>query len=194
LKDYDDWRHARREVLTIAASPSVEVIRITDVSEEPPPVPVTIHRAAGDSFRSGGPQFGTLVHAIIRDAPWGADAERLERLAAMHARLLGANRQEKLDAAQAAGRLLAHPLLQRAAASSRCFRELPITFPLSGNQILEGVIDLAFVDQRGWYVVDYKTDEDLHANQRVYERQLRWYAHALSTVTGQPAEGALLHV
>jgi ATP-dependent exoDNAse (exonuclease V) beta subunit len=112
----------------------------------------------------------------------------------MHARLTGATRQEELDSAAAAGRLLAHPLLQSAAVSIRCFRELPITFPLPDNRILEGVIDLAFVEDGRWRVIDFKTDEDLQNNRGIYERQLRWYAHALSAMTGFPAEGTLLQV
>ena len=194
LKEYDAWRSARRKVVTNAANPLVEVIRITDLSEEPPPAPVAIHRVDGDSFRSGGPQFGTLVHAIVRDAPWEADTDRLARLAAMHAQIVGATRQEELDAAEAAARLLAHPLLRRAAVSMQCFRELPITLPLTEKRVLEGVIDLAFVEDGCWQVIDFKTDEDLHSSRRVYERQLRWYIHALSVVTGIPAEGALLQV
>jgi ATP-dependent exoDNAse (exonuclease V) beta subunit len=194
LKEYEGWRAARRGVVTIAATPSIEVIRITDLNEEPPPAPIAIHRVDGDSFRSGGRQFGSLVHAIVRDAPWHADADSLARLAAMHARVTGATRQEELDSAEAAARLLAHPLLQRAAASTRCFRELPITFPLTGKRVLEGVIDLAFVENERWRLIDFKTDEDLRSNRRVYERQLRWYVHTLSAVTGLPAEGTLLQV
>ncbi len=194
LKDYEVWRATRSEILTAAAIPSIEVVRVTELNEEPPPGPVATQRVDGSSLRSGGPQFGTLVHAIVRDAPWGADTERLVRLAAMHARLVGASRQEELDAAEAAARLLAHPLLQRAAASARCFRELPLTFPLPGKRVLEGVIDLAFVEDDQWHVIDFKTDEDLHSNCRVYERQLRWYMHALSKITALPAEGTLLQV
>lgn len=194
LKQYESWRDTRREVLAIAARPSVRVIRITDLAEEPPASPVTVVRAPGDSFRSAGPRFGTLVHAIVRDAPWNASATTLAGLANMHARLVGATRQEKVDSVVAAGRLLAHPLLQRAAVSARCFRELPITFPLGDNRVLEGVIDLAFVEEGRWRVIDFKTDEDLQNNRQVYERQLRWYAHALSAITGFPAEGTLLQV
>jgi ATP-dependent exoDNAse (exonuclease V) beta subunit len=60
--------------------------------------------------------------------------------------------------------------------------------------VLEGVIDLAFVENDEWQVVDFKTDEDLQSNKRAYERQLRWYIHALSKITGLPGQGALLKV
>jgi ATP-dependent helicase/nuclease subunit A len=194
LREYEHWRAARREILSIAANPSVEVVRVTDLIEEPPPAPVAIERANGDGFQSAGQQFGTLVHAIIRDAPWHADRHRLQCLAAMHGQLLGATQQAELDAASAAARLLAHPLLERAAASTRCFHELPITFPLTGKRVLEGVIDLAFLDHDRWHVIDFKTGEDLHGNRSAYQRQLRWYMHALSKITGLPVRGTLLQV
>jgi ATP-dependent exoDNAse (exonuclease V) beta subunit len=194
LREYEAWRQARREVVAVASEPSVDVVRVTDIAEDPPAAPVVLDRAAGESLRSGGPRFGTLVHAIVRDAAWGADTERLQRLAEMHGRLAGATHQEQLDAAEAAGRLLAHPLLQRAAASPRCFREFPITFPISSKRVLEGVIDLVFMEDGHWHVIDFKTDEDLHTNRQSYQRQLRWYVHALSTITQIPGRGTLLQV
>ena len=60
--------------------------------------------------------------------------------------------------------------------------------------MLEGVIDLAFVENGQWQVVDYKTDGDVEVNRSAYERQLRWYMHALSTITGMAADGVLLQV
>jgi ATP-dependent exoDNAse (exonuclease V) beta subunit len=56
------------------------------------------------------------------------------------------------------------------------------------------VIDLAFVENGKWRVVDFKTDGDVEANRDAYERQLRWYMHALATLTGIAAEGVLLQV
>ena len=81
-----------------------------------------------------------------------------------------------------------------AAAAPRCHRELPITLPLSGSRVLEGVIDLAFMEDGQWTVVDYKTDGDVEGNRETYERQLRWYMHALTTVTSVPAVGVLLQI
>jgi hypothetical protein len=79
LKEYQAWRAGRREIVTIAASPSVEVIRITDLNDEPPPAPVAIHRVDGDSFRSGAvssarsstPSFG-MHHGIRTRTVWHA--------------------------------------------------------------------------------------------------------------------------
>jgi ATP-dependent helicase/nuclease subunit A len=57
---------------------------------------------------------------------------------------------------------------------------------------MEGVIDLAFVEDESWIVVDFKTDASFEDTRIRYERQLQWYAHALATLTGTPARAILL--
>ena len=53
-------------------------------------------------------------------------------------------------------------------------------------------MDLAFLENGEWTVVDFKTDSQLSASKARYERQVQWYVHALSRLTGQPAKGVLL--
>ena len=60
--------------------------------------------------------------------------------------------------------------------------------------MLEGTIDLAFLEGGVWTVVDFKTDADIGTKRQQYERQLQWYVYAISRVTGQPARGVLLSV
>jgi ATP-dependent helicase/nuclease subunit A len=194
LKDYELWRDTRRQTTATAAAPSVEIVRVTEMTDEPPFALVRTERVTGDSLRSGGRRFGTLLHTVIRDAEWDADEKRLARLAAMHARIGGASRQEECDAIAAVERLLAHPVLRRAAVSARCFRELPVSFPITGKRVLEGVIDLIFMEDGHGHIVDFKTDEDLLASREAYERQLRWYMHAFRTMTGLSTEGTLLQI
>lgn len=191
LRSYGEWRESRSRTITAGCAPSVTIVRVTELSEEPPAAPVTVERAgAGGS----GPRFGILVHAMLRDAPWDAGESELERLAALHARAAGASSGQEREAIGAAARVLAHPLIRRAATASRCHRELPITFRLDEHRVLEGVIDLAWVEGECWQVADFKTDRDLDASRGAYERQLRWYVHALSTLSGMPAKGTLLQV
>jgi ATP-dependent helicase/nuclease subunit A len=67
-----------------------------------------------------------------------------------------------------------------------------------GERLMEGVIDLAFVEDNAWVIVDFKTDADISGHpskQRdQYQRQLQWYASALSRLTGLPARAYLLGV
>ena len=63
------------------------------------------------------------------------------------------------------------------------------------GSIVEGVVDLAFFDDKtGWTVVDFKTDLDMGDRRDAYARQVAVYARALSTATGAPARGAILSV
>lgn len=55
---------------------------------------------------------------------------------------------------------------------------------------MEGVIDLAFREEGGWVLVDWKTDEVadpaiLAARREAYERR-RLYAEAWQALTGEP--------
>jgi ATP-dependent exoDNAse (exonuclease V) beta subunit len=63
---------------------------------------------------------------------------------------------------------------------------------LEDGRIVEGILDLAFLESGVWNVVDFKTDAGLAAER--YRRQLGWYVYALSRITGMPARGWLLHV
>ena len=62
------------------------------------------------------------------------------------------------------------------------------------GSILEGVVYLAFLEERGWTVVDFKTDVELGARKEAYVRQIEAYARAIAAATGAPARGALLSV
>ena len=59
---------------------------------------------------------------------------------------------------------------------------------------MEGIIDLAFVENDAWVIVDFKTDADISGSRAQYQRQLQWYASALSRLTGLPARAYLLGV
>jgi ATP-dependent helicase/nuclease subunit A len=99
--------------------------------------------------------------------------------------------EDAAAAAAAVAAAWAHPLLERARAAERCHRELPIHLPLEDGSLMEGVIDLAFVEQGRWVVVDFKSDA---AGLPRYQRQLRWYLYALSKLTGREAVGHLMRV
>jgi ATP-dependent exoDNAse (exonuclease V) beta subunit len=70
-------------------------------------------------------------------------------------------------------------------------RESPVTLPLADGKILEGTIDLAYLDSDTWTIVDFKTDANVAAKRSHYIRQLQWYAAAFSTITGKSARAIL---
>jgi ATP-dependent exoDNAse (exonuclease V) beta subunit len=153
---------------------------------------VTIDSVAKTAGRPGGVRFGALLHGILRDSELTAGRQQIQDLARMHGKLLDATAAEVEAAVDAVVATLQHPLLRRAAAAERCHRELPVVLPLEDGRTLEGVIDLAFLEKGEWTVVDFKTDAELSASKPRYERQVQWYVHALSKLTGLPAKGVLL--
>jgi ATP-dependent exoDNAse (exonuclease V) beta subunit len=153
-----------------------------------------VERAAG---RPAGPRFGTLVHATLAAVGLDDDAGEVAAHAAVQARLLGATDAERAAAAAAATAALRHPLLRAAAAAAkagRCRRETPVVVRLEDGTLLESVADLAFEQEGGWTVVDFKTDEDLAPKLDAYRRQVALYAQGIAEATGRPARAVVLAV
>jgi ATP-dependent exoDNAse (exonuclease V) beta subunit len=92
---------------------------------------------------------------------------------------------------------LAHPLLRRAAAAATAGgyrREAPITLQVADGTIVEGAVDLAFLEDGMWTVIDFKTDRELARNLDAYRHQVGLYAQAIATATGTSARAVLLRV
>jgi ATP-dependent helicase/nuclease subunit A len=193
LAGYEKWRQERAAVIERAAVPRFHVFLASEAAEAPPD-PVDVEFVAARAGAGLGRRFGALVHAVLRDAGLDADGNAIRRAAELHARVFGAPPEEIEAACESAAAALAHPLLARARAATRCHREYPFTLPLEGGRLLEGVIDLAFVEDGAWIIVDFKTDADVDASRRRYERQLQWYAFALQRLTGMPTRAALLGI
>lgn len=62
--------------------------------------------------------------------------------------------------------------------------------------VLEGVIDLAYLERGGWVIADYKTDvgtdPDFPARRAAYRRQVDLYAEAWVALTGEPVKERVL--
>jgi ATP-dependent exoDNAse (exonuclease V) beta subunit len=137
------------------------------------------------------------VHAVLETIDLHASEAEVAALAAATGQRLGAPAEEIRAATLAVVAALSHPLLVRARAPGvTCRRESPIVVKEEDGSVTEGVLDLAFRDERaaGWIVVDYKTDVELGDRQRDYEAQVLLYARAVATATGEPAKGVLLLV
>jgi ATP-dependent helicase/nuclease subunit A len=196
LAIYRGWQRERERVLESGARPEFRVFLASE-AETPPPgelAQVAVEFATQPTGRPGGRRFGTLVHSVLRDAALDASRETIAKLAKLNARLLGAPEEERDAASAAVETALAHPLLTRASKAPRCYREYPVVLALGDGRLMEGVIDLAFVEDGAWIVVDFKTDADLEERRAQYERQLQWYCYAMGKLTGMPAVATLLGV
>ena len=144
--------------------------------------------------RPSGTRFGTLVHQVLRDVSFTASRKDIESLAALHARLFDAPEEEIHAAVDAVSKALKHPFLGRVQQAERVHRELPVTLPVENARILEGVIDLVFLDDDTWHVVDFKTDADIASSLEHYRLQVGWYMYAMTQITGRPCKGYLLNL
>lgn len=193
---YREWKERRSELLEQGQEPEYRLLAAADAPQLPegtsPQVQVDfLERAAG---RPSGREFGVLVHTILRDIDLAAERSEIERLTRYWGRVSQSSEAQVDAAVEAVDRTLRHPLLLRARQASNCFRELPFILPLEDGRTVEGVIDLAFREDSGWIVVDFKTDADLDPARDRYLRQIGWYVYALSELEQAPAEGWLLGI
>ena len=60
-----------------------------------------------------------------------------------------------------------------------------------GDRIIEGVIDLAFLNGGSWIIVDFKTGP---ADKKRNRGQLQLYRRALGLATGMPVRAVLFEI
>ncbi len=194
IEQHGAWRRARAGAIEKGQAKQFDIALATGMTELPPGVApiVTIESLTKARQRPTGIRFGALFHGILRDADLDARRDAIGKLAAIHGKVLGATTGEIEAAVASVVSTLSHPLLAQARAAQRCYREMPVLLPLADGRNFEGVIDLAFLEETGWTVVDFKTGAELGANRVRYERQVQWYAYSLTMLTGFAARGVLL--
>ncbi len=213
---YDAWKLARLTALDRGSVPTIRVKTVRELTTDEAiltdeateaqraqriqdrQVSVTsVSLWLRDMERPSGPEFGTLVHAVLARMPFEATRADLNDIAALEARVLGMSADDALAAGAIAEGVLGHDLLaraRRAAARGACRRETPVTLTLEDGTLVEGVVDLAFEEDGAWIVVDYKTDRELAVGDGPYRRQLAAYASAIAQATGAPASGILARI
>ena len=158
----------------------------------------------GRSGRLSARERGTLTHRVLEH--WMGSPE--ETLAAMAAAGL-IRPQDRAEVETGwLERWMAHPLYARMQQSARVERELPFTLRLPAREVtdtqaddpvmVQGVIDLAFVENGGWVLVDFKTGDVVPGREadyvRHYHPQLALYRKALTVLTGLPVREAGLYL
>jgi ATP-dependent exoDNAse (exonuclease V) beta subunit len=191
-----DWQERRKRALDAGSVASLVVQSVTHAARviDAGPAPVMLESTSTDrSTRPTGKRFGSLVHGVLAAVELHADEAAIHLVVENQARLVGATNDEVAAAVIAVQKALAHPLLGRAAAAEArgsLRREVPVVLRLD-DSLIEGVVDLAFSEPEDgrdiWTVVDFKTDAELSHARAAYEAQVRLYAAAISTTTGQPA-------
>ncbi len=197
MEAYREWEAARLAAIKSGSKPGHEVFLATGNQPLPEGMAekivietVSVEREIG---RPGGARFGTLVHNILRDVALDTGDEQIGAMAKLHSRVTGASEVEGAAARRAVRQVLNHQMMQRASASASLHREWPLRVELDEG-LFEGIIDMAFLENNVWNVVDFKTDAYDTGRKRRYENQLRWYVLALERITGKSARGYLLSV
>jgi ATP-dependent exoDNAse (exonuclease V) beta subunit len=199
VRAFTSWADDRHAMLERASVPTLDVQRVTHLRR---PIDIELPSVAivdvpgAEANRPFGPQFGTLVHAILAATPLDADAAAVDAVAKLCGRILDSGELEVAAASTAVQAALAHPLLRRAADAEQrgaCRRETPVTLT-DAEGLIEGIVDLAFEENGEWIVVDFKTDTDIDAHQAEYEQQVGLYVTAVERATGARTRGVLLRV
>jgi ATP-dependent exoDNAse (exonuclease V) beta subunit len=201
LAAYEAWRSERDATRGRGASPTHVVVTAVEWAHSERSVSgadaVEVIDARTPGRRPSGPRFGTLVHAVLAVVDLDADRDAVHGHATVQARLLGATDGERDAAVETVAGALAHPLIKRAAAAARagrCRRETSLIVRHEDGTLIESVADLAFDDDEGWTVVDFKTDADIAVRVEQYRRQVALYVNAIAEVTKMKARGWILKV
>jgi ATP-dependent exoDNAse (exonuclease V) beta subunit len=198
IEQHATWRRDRDAAIANGSVPTLVVRTVTDEKSASTPVPSDVafeSTGAERHARPHGKRFGILVHAMLAAVPLDGDAAAIADAARIQGRILGASDDEATAARDVVAAALAHPLLVRARAAVRVERETALMIRAADGAIIEGVVDLAFLEKgAGWTVVDFKTDVEIASRRDDYARQIDAYARAIATATGEPAKGALLAV
>ncbi len=138
-------------------------------------------------------QIGKAVHSLLEqiDLTTGDGLERLAQRAAS-----GEGIPARADLVEELVRKgWEMESVQRAARAERLYREVPFAVCV-GGAVLEGLIDLAFEDEDGLHIVDFKTDDvtegQLGPHAERYRPQVGAYALAAREVFDCPPASATL--
>ena len=206
LARYRTWRKRRDDTMSEAATPSLRVLTVTELTERLVADRVSaatdvdepeVVELASNPDRPSGRRFGALVHAVLAATPLDATADQVGEFAGLEGRMLGATDAEVTAAGVVATATLAHPILERARRAvgvGACRRESPVTMQTDDGTLIEGLIDLAFRDDETWVVVDFKTDRELAVALDIYRRQVQLYVEMVARATGEPARAVLMRI
>jgi ATP-dependent helicase/nuclease subunit A len=140
-----------------------------------------------------GREWGSVIHILLQRAMEKPNAD-LHRLAQTLLEQYDLEPEWEADALATVRAVVQSALWKRAQASEQCFVEIPFQalWPETGGgvpTVLRGVIDLVFKEDRGWVLVDYKTDVGAKAHPEklvaLYRPQIAMYKGEWERITGE---------
>ncbi len=190
------FRRLRRQRLTLSSHPTYSVTPVTDLAHREGPLPAWQRTGRGMSW---GRVLHGLLEALMRDASLNIRALATNLLAQED------RPPEDLDeAVRVVEGVRSSSLWQRALAAKRLLVEVPFSLTVPSAELgvtegpsqtlLAGAIDLAFEEEAGWSIVDYKSDtvaDNLPDLVRFYRPQVELYRRYWQQLTGQPTRAGL---
>jgi ATP-dependent helicase/nuclease subunit A len=150
-----------------------------------------------------GTEWGTVIHALL-EAAMRHPGANLKRLAGSALTDQGLTLDLVDTAVHTVRCVMESAVWQRATASPQRLVEVPFQTLFASDEassshlptLLRGVIDLVFLEERGWVIVDYKTDRvvpaAIPALTEHYAPQVRTYANVWQALTGREIHEAAL--
>lgn len=147
-------------------------------------------------IRLSGAEEGDLMHRCLQHLSFSGCSAEQELARLCQNGYLTEDEAKQLDV-KMLERFLDSGLYRRIAAAKVLYRERSFETELDtdqGKMLVQGIIDCCFEEERGWILVDYKTDrtEDASVLGERYRGQLDYYARALEKLTGKPVEERLI--
>ena len=178
------WETVEQESYLAAAAKEISI------------TPSSLHHVAASGEH--GTEWGTVIHFLLETAMRNPQDD-LNDMARM------ALAEQQLDPALSAAavnvvrQVIRSELWQRAQQSQQRLMEVPFETRLVPDEgaeplptLLRGVIDLAFLEDDGWVLVDYKTDagaeQRLTALTEHYRGQIEIYGRLWQQMVGQPVK------
>ncbi len=185
----------------IPTKKSVSAVKQDGVPNEKPRKQIQFSTESGEVL--SGAVRGTAFHTVMQhvDLSYPALSELKQLVQSLlDSNILTPEEAETLDLDMVM-RVLQSGLIKRAAASNTVLREKTFSlaadadalgYPSDESIIIQGAIDLCFIEDNQFVLVDYKTDrvpmEAIDQRMAAYQRQIDIYANAVEQLTGIPVK------
>ncbi|MCY3887336.1 MAG: UvrD-helicase domain-containing protein [Chloroflexi bacterium] len=183
------WQAAREQALQAGAA-THEFITPSRIGEDRLKEPRETAPRRWDETGSGeGRHLGTLIHEALRTAALADLPLSIERGKSLCQERGQSDLADEVERHLRA--TLGSSLFARVRAADQVERELPLVL-VDAERVIEGYVDLAFRDEEGWVIVDYKSTRSPSPEAiTAYEGQIRAYVEAFQG-TGVPVRSAFL--
>ncbi len=198
-KELAEYRRRREERRARALSPGYTVVPVTSLAHDVSSLPPREKTGRGMSW---GRVLHRLLEALMKNGSLDVRAYAVNLLA--EEERPAADLDEVLRVVEG---VRSSALWRRALSARRQLVEVPFALEVDPSEvgsaegpaqtILQGAIDLAFEEESGWFLVDYKSDTisgNLEALVDFYSRQIALYRRYWEKLTGRPTKAGLFFV